>query len=202
MFRRIQNHRALLVLAAAFLLLALAAGGCKRSTQPAKPAQGSSPVTAGNKLLGKYEWTLQNKQRAKVADYLGKVIVVDFYATWCEPCRRETPQLVQLQKQYAPQGLQVIGLNVGGDDDRAEVPTYAKEFDIQYPLGYPDDALVDAYLSESENIPQTFVFDRSGNLIKHFVGYDDEAGQELDHLLQTLLTQSQATVWKPDRTDN
>lgn len=203
MFRRIQNDRSPLVLAAAFLLsLVLAAVGCKKTAQPAKPAPGSPPVAAGNKLLGKYEWTLQNNQRAKVADYLGKVIVVDFYATWCEPCRVETPHLVKLQKQYEPQGLQVIGLNVGGDDDRKEVPAYAKEFGIQYPLGYPDDALVDAYLSESENIPQTFVFDRSGKLIKHFVGYDDEAGQELDRLLQTLLTQSQATVLKPDRTVN
>jgi thiol-disulfide isomerase/thioredoxin len=198
MFRRIKNDRALLVLSATFLLLALAASGCKKSAQPMKPAPGSSPVATGNKVLGKYEWTLENKQRAKVADYLGKVIVVDFYATWCEPCRVETPHLVKLQKQYEPQGLQVIGLNVGGDDDRAEVPAYAKEFGIQYPLGYPDDALVEAYLSENENSPQTFVFDRSGKLIKHIVGYDDETGQELDHLLQTLLTQSQATVWKPD----
>src|SRR3977135_1751772 len=88
-------------------------------------------------------WTLDNNKRAQLADYKGKVVVLDFYATWCEPCRAETPHLVNLQKQYGDKGLQVIGLNVGGDDDRAQVPGFVKEFGIQYPLAYPDDDLVD-----------------------------------------------------------
>src|SRR4051794_20662299 len=73
-------------------------------------------------------WVQDNNQRAKLADYKGKVVVLDFYATWCEPCRAETPHLVNLQKQYGDKGLQVIGLNVGGDDDRAQVPGFATEF--------------------------------------------------------------------------
>src|SRR5437870_12697844 len=93
-------------------------------------------------------WTLDNNQRAKLSDYKGKVVVLDFYATWCEPCRAETPRLVRLQRDYGPGGLQVIGLNVGGENDRAQVPAFAKEFGIEYPLGFPDDALVDQYLRD------------------------------------------------------
>jgi thiol-disulfide isomerase/thioredoxin len=115
------------------------------------------------------------------------VVVLDFYATWCEPCRVETPHLVRLQSEYGPKGLQVIGLNVGGDEDREQVPAYAKEFNIQYPLAYPDDDLVTKYLSDNENIPQSFVFDRNGNLLKRFVGYSSRSAVELDTVIKTAV---------------
>ena len=136
-------------------------------------------------------WALGNNQRATLADYKGKVVVLDFYATWCEPCRAETPRLVQLQKQFEQKGLQVIGLNVGGVDDRDKVPGFAKEFGIQYPLGFPDDEFADQYLSDNQNIPQAFVFDRDGKLIKRFVGYSENSGAELDRVVQQTLTPSQ-----------
>ena len=132
-------------------------------------------------------WALGDKRRAMLSDYKGKVVVLDFYATWCEPCRDETPHLVKLQKQYEQQGLQVIGLNVGGVDDRERVPTYAKEFGVQYPLGFPDDEFADQYLSDNQNIPQSFVFDRSGKLVRRFVGYSESAGAELDRVVKASL---------------
>src|ERR1700675_4881425 len=132
------------------LLLSCAlVNACKR--QPAAPLENSASA---------FGWTLDNDRHAKLVDYKGKVVVLDFYATWCEPCRAETPHLVQLQQQYSPQGFQVIGLNVRGDDDRDQAPGFAKEFGIQYPLAFPDDELVDQYLSDNQNIPQAFVFDR------------------------------------------
>lgn len=136
---------------------------------------------------GAGSWTLDNNQRVALSDYKGKVVVLDFYATWCEPCRAETPQLVRLQNEYGPKGLQVIGLNVGGDEDREKVPAYAKEFSIQYPLAYPDDDLVTKYLGDNENIPQSFVFDRNGTLLKRFVGYSSTSGMELDTIIKTAI---------------
>ncbi len=169
--------------------------GCKRRTsrQETSPANTNAPVsspapsaTPENKASA-YGWTLQESQRARLSDYLGKVVVLDFYATWCEPCRDETPHLVQMQSQYEPQGFQIIGLNVGGDDDREEVPGFAKEFKIQYPLGFPDDELADTYLKDNQNIPQTFVFDRNGKLVKRFIGYDKQEGRELERIVQQTL---------------
>src|ERR1051326_2224043 len=109
-------------------------------------------------------WAVGKNQAAKLSDYKGKVIVLDFYATWCEPCRAEIPRLVQMQKDYGSSGLQVIGLNVGGDEDRAQVPAFAKEFAIEYPLGFPDDDMVNQYLTDNQDIPQSFVYDRNGEL--------------------------------------
>lgn len=140
------------------------------------------------KPVGRGGWTLDNNQRAQLADYKGKVVVLDFYATWCEPCRAETPRLVELQKQYAAQGLQIIGLNVGGENDREQVPAYAKQFGIQYPLAFPDEELADSYLSDNQNIPQAFVFDRSGKMVKRFVGYSDNSGIELEQVVKASLT--------------
>lgn len=114
-------------------------------------------------------------------------MLLDFYATWCEPCRIETPHLVRLHDEYASKGLQVIGLNVGGEEDRDKVPAYAKEFSIQYPLAFPDDDLVRKYLSDNENIPQSFVFDRNGNLVRRFVGYNSRSALELDRIVKTTV---------------
>jgi thiol-disulfide isomerase/thioredoxin len=132
-------------------------------------------------------WSVRNNQPARLADYKGKVVVLDFYATWCVPCRAETPRLVQLQKDYGASGLQVVGLNVGGDDDRQQVPVFAKEFGIEYPLGFPDDNLVAEYLTDNQDIPQAFVFDRNGELIKRFVGYSPASGAELERIVKGAL---------------
>ncbi|SRR6266404_1204124 len=170
-------------------LLLYACGACRTQTGP---NQNSSSAT--NKSLpikppaSAHGWTLANNQRMTLANYKGKVVLLDFYATWCEPCRAETPQLVRLQQQYADQGFQIIGLNVGGEDDRAEVPAYAKEFSIQYPMGFPEDELVDDYLSDNQSIPQAFVFDRSGNLVKRFVGYSEDSGAEIERVIKSSIT--------------
>ena len=178
------------------ILLLCMFGACRRQTAPqgnppsnanATSSTSPAPSASPQNKASTQGWTLDNNQRAKLSDYLGKVVVLDFYATWCEPCREETPHLVQLQLQYEQQGLQIIGLNVGGEDDREEVPKYAKEFNIQYPLGFPDDEFVDAYMSGDQLIPETVVFDRSGKIVKRFVGYDKKGGQELERVVQATV---------------
>jgi thiol-disulfide isomerase/thioredoxin len=139
----------------------------------------------------RFGWELDNGRRAQISDYKGKVLLLDFYATWCEPCRDETPHLVQLHQRYASQGLQIVGLNVGGEDDHPEVPAFAKEFGIEYPLAIPDDEFVDEYLGLNQNIPQSFIIDRQGRMVKRFVGYGQESAQELDRIVESTLAQSQ-----------
>jgi thiol-disulfide isomerase/thioredoxin len=160
---KIDLARLMLVLSSAFIFT-----GC-----PSKP-------------VGTGGWTFDNQQRATLADYKGKVVVLDFYATWCEPCRAETPRLVKLQEQYQQQGLQVIGLNVGGANDRDQVPGYAREFGIKYPLAFPDDEFADSLLGNNQNIPQAFVFDRNGELVRRFIGYSDSSGAELERIVKDV----------------
>lgn len=129
--------------------------------------------------------------RTQLTAYKGKVVLLDFYATWCEPCRVETPHLVALHQRYQSRGLQIIGLNVGGADDHEQVPAFAKEFGIQFPLAIPEDEFVDEYLGVNQNIPQTFVLDRQGKVVKRIVGYSEQSAAELDRVIETTLAQTQ-----------
>ena len=132
-------------------------------------------------------WQMSDGKRSVFSEYKGKVLILDFYATWCVPCRDSVPHLIALQKKYDEQGLQVVGLNVGGPEDEPEVPAFAKEFGIQYPLAKPDEDLVSFLLADSDAIPQTFVFDRGGQLVQRFVGFGSETGKYLDSAVETAL---------------
>jgi thiol-disulfide isomerase/thioredoxin len=132
-------------------------------------------------------WETTEGKRSVFADHQGKVLVLDFYATWCAPCRDSVPHLIGLQKKYEDQGLRVVGLNVGGPGDAEKVPDFAREFGIQYTLAKPDEDLVSLLLSDSDVIPQTFVFDRRGQFVRRFVGYSAEAGERLDQTIESAL---------------
>lgn len=149
------------------------------TTYPMPPTRTASLTNMG--------WELPDGKRSIFSEYKGKVLILDFYATWCVPCRDSVPHLIGLQKKYEDQGLRVIGLNVGGPEDEQEVPAFAKEFGIQYPLAKPDDDLVSFLLSDSDAIPQTFVFDRQGQLVQRFVGFGSDTGIYLDGAVETAL---------------
>lgn len=135
------------------------------------------PPTKADAELG---WLLASGERQKLDEYRGKVLVLDFYATWCIPCRQSIPHLVTLQNELAARGLQVVGLNVGGADDRVKVAGFARELSVNYPLGFPDKALTDFFLSDDQTIPQTFVFGREGQLVKRLIGYQNSTKAELE----------------------
>lgn len=151
-----------------------------RSAYPMPPASTSASVS-------QYGFTLLDGRRMKMADLRGQVVVLDFWATYCPPCREEIPQLIDLQRRYGPQGLSIIGLNVGGAEDRPKVPEFVRSYRIQYTLAYPDTELVNLYLSDNDTIPQTIVFDRKGRLVKHFIGFDQTLPAELEQAIQSAL---------------
>jgi cytochrome c biogenesis protein CcmG/thiol:disulfide interchange protein DsbE len=135
-------------------------------------------------------FTLLDNRHARLSDYLGKVVVVDFWATYCPPCLMETPQLVDLHKRYEKDGLRIIGLNVGGPDDRPKVSDFIDRFKIPYTMGYPDSEMSNLYMSDNDVIPQTFVFDRKGRLIQRFIGYDESVPNQLEQLVKSALNEA------------
>ena len=180
-----------LITLAAAVIMASSINACistKHEDTGATPVLSGPPSTSFPmpplKARSDMGWVLNDGQRATLADYNGKLLVVDFYATWCQPCRESIPRLIGLQQHYGPRGLQVVGLNVGGPDDRIKVPNFMRELNIQYPLGFPDQALTDLFLSDNQTIPQTFVFGRQGELIKRFIGYQGTIGDELEKVIQ------------------
>jgi len=152
------------------------------TTYPMPPTRTSSLTNMG--------WEFPDGKRSVFSEYKGKVLVLDFYATWCMPCRDSVPHLIGVQKKYADRGLSVVGLNVGGPGDEQQVPAFAKEFGIQYPLAKPDEDLVSFLLGDDDGIPQTFVFDRQGQLVQRFLGFGPETGKYLDSAVETALQTS------------
>jgi len=149
------------------------------TTYPMPPVKTSSITNMG--------WTYSDKKRSLFSEYKGKVLVLDFYATWCEPCRRSVPHLVGLQKKYADQGFTVIGLNVGGEEDQPKIANFAKVFGINYPLAVPDDELALFLLGDNDGIPQTFIFDRQGVLVDRLIGFGPSSGDEIDDNVEAAL---------------
>ena len=110
-------------------------------------------------------------QEVKLADFAGKVLIVDFWATWCGPCKAELPTFVALQSQYADQGFSLIGLSV--DDSADQVRPFAQEHHLNFPLLMADAKVREAYGNISA-IPTTFVIDKKGIVRYTHVGSPED----------------------------
>ncbi len=132
------------------------------------------------KPLEKLGWTGLDDGKSEVMnDYKGKVLILDFWATYCPPCIEGIPHLRKLKKQYGDD-LEIVGLHVGGPDDRPLVPEFKKRHEIDYLIATPEDELTYTLLGTDSRIPQTLVFDRGGKLAKKFVSFDQEIGRQID----------------------
>jgi cytochrome c biogenesis protein CcmG, thiol:disulfide interchange protein DsbE len=188
-------HKASIVAAFAVSISVLQACGPKatKDSEPTPVLSGRpnttypAPPLNRNVQLGQLGWDSAQGNHVTLAEYRDKVVVLDFYATWCAPCRESIPHLIDLEKRYGPRGLVVVGLNVGGPDDRTEVPAFARELNIHYELGYPDEGLNDVLLADSDAIPQTFVFDRQGRLVRRYVGFGYSTAADLEETLKEVL---------------
>jgi thiol-disulfide isomerase/thioredoxin len=166
---------------------AAAADGTRRTNLPMPPAATARSVAEGTTPAGM--WTQPDGRRVRLEDLRGQVVVLDFWATYCPPCREEIPHLVKLQKQYGPRGLKVIGLNVGGEEDRPKVPEFVRLYGIQYQLADPDPETVRLFFGADDSIPQTFIFDRGGRLVEHVTGYDEEVARRIDAAVAQALAE-------------
>jgi thiol-disulfide isomerase/thioredoxin len=156
------------------------------STEPVEPFRmPRTSVPAGPpKPIEELGWKVFDGDTETIGDLKGKVVVLDFWATYCPPCIEEIPHLRSLQAKYKDKGFQVIGLHVGGEEDRPQVPAFKERLNIDYPLATPEDALVYQLLGDDSRIPQTLVFDRNGKLVKKLVAFDEQIKRQLDRAVE------------------
>ncbi len=108
----------------------------------------------------------------KLADFFGKVQVVNLWATWCGPCRREIPELVKLNKEFHSRGVEMIGLSTENPEASAEkVRKFIQDFQIDYRIGWAPVEVGVPLMQGHESIPQIFVISRDGRILKRFVGF-------------------------------
>lgn len=118
-----------------------------------------------------------------LSDYKGKVIFLDFWATWCPPCVRGIPDLVELQEKYGDD-LQIIGISVDRDDTVGDVVPFVEKMNMNYPVVFFTDQVVQDY-GGIEAIPTAFLLDKDGNIVEKYVGLQSKPTLEaaIDALL-------------------
>ncbi|MGH7680354.1 MAG: TlpA family protein disulfide reductase [Candidatus Eiseniibacteriota bacterium] len=162
-------------LVTAFMVALVLASGCaKRGPGEHGGAPGANAGAVGTAAASYTLVDLEGKT-VKNTDFLGKVVILDFWATWCGPCKAEIPHLIALQDKYKGQGLEIVGVSLdeGGVND---VKPFAEEQKINYTMlvtsGGPSAPAAKAY-GGITGIPTTFVIDKKGTIVKKFLGYTD-----------------------------
>src|SRR5690349_8318841 len=108
----------------------------------------------------------------KLSDYSGKVLLVNLWATWCGPCRLETPELVRLHKEYQSRGVEMVGLSTENPDASAQrVVDFVKAFNVDYHVGWATPEVALTLMQGRDSIPQSFIITREGRILKRFIGF-------------------------------
>lgn len=131
----------------------------------------------------------------RLADYRGRVILVNLWATWCGPCRSDIPNLVDLSQEFKARGVEVIGLtSEDPETDVEKVQDFVRAFRINYKIGWSDQSFVLALMQGKvrNSIPQSFVISRDGRVLKRFVGFNPiETPAKMRRALEEAVNETQ-----------
>lgn len=161
------------------LTVALGVSSCNSNDPPTRvtPSAGrpNSAMTSLPRMVLEAENPAASGAPIKLANYSGKVLLVNLWATWCGPCRMETPELVKLHKEFQSRGVELIGLSTEDPDASAEsVSEFMREYNVAYQIGWAKREVAQALMQGRTNIPQSFVIARDGRIVKRFIGFNPE----------------------------
>lgn len=157
--------RATLVTLAILVMPLMVTAGFSQAKKPSStPAR---PVAD----YGKYNFTFTTLDGKKIAlaDYAGKVVLVNVWAPWCSPCRKETPGFVNLYKQFKSKGFEILGVAV--QTNEGDVRAFIQQYKPTWPIGIKDEV---ARSYGTYGLPDSYLFRPDGSLVKRLVGYARE----------------------------
>ena len=143
------------------------------------------PAISANEAIATASFYDLQEKVQPLAQWKGKVLVVNFWATWCPPCLAEIPEFIHLQKQYEKQGVQIIGIAI---DQKSKVQAYAKDVGMNYPVLLGDLAGIELARRTGNpqgGLPYTLIVDRSGNVVATQLGTLSK--EKLEGIIKPLL---------------
>ena len=152
-------------------------------------ARRSEPTPRITKSAPAPDFTLESLdgKSMRLSDLRGKAVLLNFWATWCSPCKIEMPWLVELQKQYGSQGLQIVGVAMD-DSSKEDIAKFAKDMGVNYPVLLGKEAVGDAY-GGVPALPETFFIGRDGKIVDKIIGLKGKADIE-DSIKKALDTEA------------
>ena len=173
------------------LILMFIFGGCKKKKtelapqtevgaeiEPTQPVAETIPSTTGGNPAPAFTLQDLNGKDVSLADFRGKVVIIDFWATWCPPCVKEIPHFIELYEQYKDKGLAMLGISLDREG-AGVVKAFVQKYQIKYPIMMTD-GKVDKAFGPITSIPTTFLINSAGNITKKYVGYNSKAVFEAD----------------------
>jgi len=133
-----------------------------------------------------------------LSNYRGRVFVINIWATWCRPCHAQVPDLNKIYEDYAPRGVEVVGLTTEDmKADAAKVKAFAAEFGVKYRLGWGDAETTRRMMSERPSIPQVFVVSADGRVAASFIGHSDLVSEMIRKSIDKALNPPAAAPPRP-----
>jgi cytochrome c biogenesis protein CcmG/thiol:disulfide interchange protein DsbE len=175
----------LLIVATAFFSL----WATKRSSSSASSARPANSVKVGfqtGNLAPDFELRSLDGHRVTLSELRGRPVLLNFWATWCAPCRVEMPWLVQFDQQYRSHGVQIIGVSLDDSGAERDVAVFANDKGVKYNVLFGNSSVADAY-GGVRFMPQSFFIDREGKITKTSIGLTSR--KDLENGIKALLVQ-------------
>lgn len=166
------------------LAAGLALGACGEGSGAATPEGGGKHPLVGNPAPSFEVDSLNGQGKVSFDKWKGKVVYVDFWATWCEPCKKSFPKYQELYTKYQSSGLEIIAVSV--DDENKGIEAFIKQHGAKFPVAWDDGHKI-ADQWKPESMPTAFVIDKEGVIRHVHAGYHDGEEAELDKEIKELL---------------